>query len=91
MYHKLKDVLIPEAATRDVIEKVVIKNFAIFTGKHLCWSLFLKETPIKVFSCEYCEIFKNTYFEKNLRTTASAIPAWLVSAYSSIVSLQGPL
>ena len=86
MYHKLKDVLIPEAATRGVIEKVVIKNFAIFTGKHLCWSLFLKETLIKVFSCEYCEIF-----EKNLRTTASAIPAWLVSAYSSMVSLQGPL
>ena len=24
-----------------------------------------------MFSCEYCEIFKNTYFEKHLRTTAS--------------------
>ena len=23
----------------------------------------LKETPTQVFSCEYCEIFKNTYFE----------------------------
>ena len=23
------------------IEKTVLKNFAIFTGKHLCWSLFL--------------------------------------------------
>ena len=22
-------------------KKAVIKNFAIFTGKHLCWSLFL--------------------------------------------------
>ena len=22
------------------IKKVVLKNFAIFTGKHLCWSLF---------------------------------------------------
>ena len=29
----------------------------------------------KVFYCEYCKIFKNTYFEENLRTTASAIPA----------------
>ena len=23
------------------VKKVVLKNFAIFTGKHLCWSLFL--------------------------------------------------
>ena len=30
-----------------------------------------EETPIQVFFCEYCEIFKNTYFEKHLRTTAS--------------------
>ena len=42
-------------------------NFAIFTGKQLRWSLFLielqpsrlatvlKETPTKVFSCEYCD------------------------------------
>ena len=25
------------------IKKVVFKNFAVFTGKHLCWSLFLKK------------------------------------------------
>ena len=25
------------------IKKTVIKNFATFTGKHLCWSLFLIE------------------------------------------------
>ena len=39
--------------------KTVLKNFATFTGKHLCWSLFsnknadlcnLKETPTQVFS-----------------------------------------
>ena len=24
-----------------------------------------------VFSCEYCEIFKNTYFEEHLQTAAS--------------------
>ena len=54
----------------------VLKNFAIFTGKHLCWGLFFnrvpfrkglqafnfikKETPTQLFSCEYCEILKNT-------------------------------
>ena len=30
-----------------------------------------KETPTQVFSCEYCEIFKNTYFEEHLQTAAS--------------------
>ena len=25
-------------------------------------------TPTQVFSCEHCEIFKNTYFEEHLRT-----------------------
>ena len=48
--------------------EAVLKNFAIFTGKHLCWSLFnkvaglkasiVKAIPTQVFSCEYCEIFK---------------------------------
>ena len=51
----------------------VLKNFTIYTGKHLCWSLFLIElqasgtaTLLKrvqqVFSWEYCEIFKNSFF-----------------------------
>ena len=29
------------------------------------------QRPAEVFSCEYCETFKNTYFEKHLWTTAS--------------------
>ena len=28
---------------RDSVKKGVLKNFAVFTGKHLCWSLFLKK------------------------------------------------
>ena len=54
--------------------------FANFIGKHMCWSLFfnkvagpktlLKETPVQVFSSEFCEIFKNIYFEEHLRMTA---------------------
>ena len=33
--------------------------------------LYEKETLTQLFFREYCEIFKNTYFEKHLRTTAS--------------------
>ena len=32
--------------------------------------LYQKQTPTQVFSCEYCEIFTNTYFEEHLRTAA---------------------
>ena len=39
--------------------KAVLKNFTIFTGKHLCWSLLL----IKL------QAFRS--FEKHLRTAAS--------------------
>ena len=28
--------------------------------------LFKKEFPLQVFFCEFCEIFKKAYFEKNL-------------------------
>ena len=51
-----------------------LRNFAMFTGKHLCWSLFFnkeKETPTQVFPCDYlCEFFR----------TASLIehPWWLL-------------
>ena len=55
--------------------KAVLKNFAIFTGEYLCWSLFLiksfKATWLQVFSCEYCGIFKITCFEEHLQMAAS--------------------
>ena len=61
---------------RSSIKRAVLNNFAISTGKHLCWSPFcssflLKETPKQIFSCKYCEIFKNTYFEEHLQKAAS--------------------
>ena len=40
----------------------VLKNFAIFTGQQLCLQLYKTETPMHLFSCEYCKIFKNSYF-----------------------------
>ena len=56
------------------IKIAILKSSTIFTGKHLCWSFFwikLQETPTQVFSCECCEVFKNTFFKKHLRTSAS--------------------
>ena len=57
-----------------------LKNFAIFTGKHLCWSLFTdlqvcnffkKRTPTLILFCEFCQTLKNIYFEEHSRTSAS--------------------
>ena len=54
------------------VRKGVLRNLAKFTGKHLCQSLFFnkvagltrketEETLGQVFSCEFCEISKNTF------------------------------
>ena len=64
------------------IIKDVLRSFAKFTGKHLCQSLIfnkvvglflLKKTVAQVFSCEFCEISKNTYFTEHLPATAAVI------------------
>ena len=44
-------------------EKGFRKNFAIFTGKPQCWSLFF--IKLQGFR-RFCKVFKNTYFEKHL-------------------------
>ena len=54
----------------------VLKDFAKFTGKHLCQSpqacnFIKKETLAQVVSFEFCEIFKNTYLMERLQMTAS--------------------
>ena len=56
-------------------KKGALKDFAEFTGKHLCQSLFLnkvagsrpatfikKESLAQVFSCEFCKIFKKPFY-----------------------------
>ena len=46
------------------MKKGVLRNFTNFTGKHLSLSLFFnKETLVEVFSCEFCEISKNTFLQ----------------------------
>ena len=64
-------------------EKGALKNFEIFSRKHLCQDLFfddaaglelatlLKKRPWHMcFACEFCGIFRNTHFLEHLRTAA---------------------
>ena len=58
-----------EAATGGVLYKKVFLKFAQCSQKNTCVGasqLYKKETPIKVFSWEYCKIFKNNDFEEHL-------------------------
>ena len=58
----------------------VLKLFAKFRRKHLCWSLFNnvreacnsigKETLAQVFFCELYEIFKKNLFREHLKAIA---------------------
>ena len=58
------------------VEKGILRNFAIFTGKYLCQrfffdkvaglrpaTLFKKESLAQVFFCEFWEISKNIFFK----------------------------
>ena len=63
----------PETDMEMLYKKGVLKNLTNFTGKRLCWSLFFhkKETRTQVFSCGFCQFFKNTFFTEHLRAKAS--------------------
>ena len=58
------------------MKKGVLKNVANSSESTCARASFFnkvvnKETLTQVFSCEFCEIFKNTFFIKHLRTTAA--------------------
>ena len=66
---------IKSSGSKMIFKISALKNFENFTGKHLCWSLFLiklqafrlyySKTPTQVFSCKISKIFKNTFFSQN--------------------------
>ena len=41
------------------VKKAILKNFAKYTGKQLCWGLF--------FLVNIAKVFKSTYFEEGLK------------------------
>ena len=82
------------------VRKCVLINFAKFTRKHLCQSLFFnkvagwglqpikKETLAQVFSCEFCEISYNTLFTEHLWATASVQPKLVKSSQQIMFSYK---
>ena len=53
------------------MKKGVLKPFCNIQRKVAELQPYQEETPTRMFSSEYCKIFKNTYFEEHLLTAAS--------------------
>ena len=83
------------------VRKAILRNFANFTGKHLCKSLFFnkvsglrpatllkKETLAHVSSCEFCEIFRNTFFTIKYSHFGPAFFRWATNPPKILVVLQ---
>ena len=84
-------------------KKDVLKNFAKFTGKYLCQTLFFnkvaggacnfikKEALAQMFSYEFCEISKNTFFYRTRLVVAygmiqSNVDALALKVYHQLIS-----
>ena len=67
------------------------KNVALFPEKHLCWILFLiscRSAPKQVFSCEYCEIFKKSFFTEHLLPDCYCLTSTQYSVMMDSLSYQ---
>ena len=79
IFRKFLMATIRNSHQRCSVRKGVLRNFTKFTGKDLCQSLFfwvqslrpatllIKEALAQVFSCEFGERSKNTFFTEHLR------------------------
>ena len=65
-------------------KKGALNNFIKLTGKHMCQSHFFNNRPpacnfikkgtlAQVLSCEFCKIFKKTFFKEHLWANASVL------------------
>ena len=81
-------------------KEYILRNFAYFTGKYLCQSLFFnkvaclslevylkKETLAQVFSCEFCEI-ERLFLQISYRTPTLAASISTKSIYLPLYFCQ---
>ena len=68
-----------EAATRGVLQQKVFLEISQNSQQNICarvsflikLNFIKKQTLAQVFSCEFCEIYKNTFLTEHLRATVS--------------------
>ena len=75
-----------EASTKVVLKQKVFLEISQNSQEHTCarasflmkfhagaCNFIKKDTLAQVFSCEFCEISKNTFFTEHLRVTATGV------------------
>ena len=63
-------------------KKGILRDFAKFTGKHLCQGLFLdKDILTQMFFVEFCEIYKNIFLHRTPPVAARVISIYLLCYY----------
>ena len=76
---KLKSFNVRSSRPEEFCKNGFLRNSTKLTGKHLCRSLYfnscrrLWHTLAQVFSCQFCEIFKNKFFYRTPLVAASVI------------------
>ena len=60
------------------METPVLKSLFNKAAQPFSSATLLKETPTQMFSCDYCEIFMNTYFGEHLQRAASVYSKYLL-------------
>ena len=84
--HRIRSVTLRSSYKRKVVLKIS-QNSLENTRVGVSFSIKLQasgqETPIQVFSFEFCKLFKNTFFKEHLRVTASK--------HSIIQSIEGTI
>ena len=73
-----------EQSPGSILQNRSSQNFTKFTGKHLCRScnFIKKETLAHIFSCEFCEISKNTSFYRTPSVAASVFKSFRKASFS---------
>ena len=66
------------------LRTIILKNMC----ERLLLNFIQKEAPTQVFSCEFCQLIKNTYFAEGLQTTSSEIRV-RGSLFNKVASLTG--
>ena len=99
MFHLAKESTNRRSNRPDVFSKIgVLRNFAKFTGKRLCQSLFFNKVAGLVLQkrefgtgvfCEFCEISQNTFLYRRPPVAASVIEH-LQSEMKIVVALLHP-
>ena len=54
-------------------EKKIFQKIRAKINRPEAWNFIKKETPTQVFSCEFCDIFKNNFFTEHLPATVSSL------------------